>query len=322
MSDRCLLLVVVVVLVEAGLVVEEGGGVRCARAVATSLGLGTDYMDGEGDWSSWSACSVSCGHGNQKRTRSCGYACTATESRTCDLPNCPGIEDAFKTAATEVSLLAGTDEFNATELFGVGRDCVALGEDRATGVLMEVSNAPIPWVTTGGSLLPFPFPFPLPARTTRDLISSSSRPHPAVVVGEEGEAARGGPCCCPPLLSRLWMGRSQGAVAAGPDVPAPPPRARLLKQKGNSTSKVSMRDFLGEAGEGKPFPLAAAVTADVAVAAATAARPIASGPRGGASSEHSAPPDPLEAGTSWQRSMPFSRAAEQMKGLSSPSSDM
>lgn len=32
-----------------------------------------------------------------------------------------GIEDAFKTAATEVSLLAGTDEFNATELFGVGK---------------------------------------------------------------------------------------------------------------------------------------------------------------------------------------------------------
>ncbi|CAL8300107.1 unnamed protein product [Merluccius merluccius] len=81
-----------------------------------------DYMDGEGDWSSWSACSVSCGHGNQKRTRSCGYACTATESRTCDMPNCPGIEDAFKTAATEVSLLAGTDEFNATELFGVDTD--------------------------------------------------------------------------------------------------------------------------------------------------------------------------------------------------------
>lgn len=109
-------------------------------------------MDGEGDWSNWSACSVTCGNGNQKRTRSCGYACTATESRTCDMPNCPGknslfyvgifsdllvvdllihlslcihlskgIEDAFKTAATEVSLLAGTDEFNATELFGVGK---------------------------------------------------------------------------------------------------------------------------------------------------------------------------------------------------------
>ncbi|KAF3842277.1 hypothetical protein F7725_024228 [Dissostichus mawsoni] len=81
-----------------------------------------DYMDGEGDWSDWTACSVTCGNGNQKRTRSCGYACTATESRTCDMPNCPGIEDAFKTAATEVSLLAGTDEFNATELFGVDTD--------------------------------------------------------------------------------------------------------------------------------------------------------------------------------------------------------
>ncbi|XP_077586055.1 isthmin-1 [Stigmatopora nigra] len=81
-----------------------------------------DYMDGEGDWSNWSLCSVTCGNGNQKRTRSCGYACTATESRTCDMPNCPGIEDAFKTAATEVSLLAGTDDFNATELFGVDTD--------------------------------------------------------------------------------------------------------------------------------------------------------------------------------------------------------
>lgn len=124
-----------------------------ALNIASSLS-DLDYMDGEGDWSNWSACSVSCGNGNQKRTRSCGYACTATESRTCDMPTCPGrfpeqrhstpvrttswtrfsmsslnqlctrlsegIEDAFRTAATEVSLLAGTNEFNATELFGVG----------------------------------------------------------------------------------------------------------------------------------------------------------------------------------------------------------
>ncbi|XP_038252269.2 isthmin-1 [Dermochelys coriacea] len=81
-----------------------------------------DYIDGEGDWSSWSICSVTCGNGNQKRTRSCGYACTATESRTCDRPNCPGIEDTFRTAATEVSLLAGSEEFNATKLFEVDTD--------------------------------------------------------------------------------------------------------------------------------------------------------------------------------------------------------
>ncbi|XP_042303102.1 isthmin-1 isoform X2 [Sceloporus undulatus] len=81
-----------------------------------------DYVDGEGDWSPWSICSITCGSGNQKRTRTCGYACTATESRTCDRPNCPGIEDTFRTAATEVSLLAGSEEFNATKLFEVDTD--------------------------------------------------------------------------------------------------------------------------------------------------------------------------------------------------------
>uniref|UniRef100_A0A8C0V8F8 AMOP domain-containing protein n=1 Tax=Cyanistes caeruleus TaxID=156563 RepID=A0A8C0V8F8_CYACU len=46
-----------------------------------------DYTE---EWSPWSPCSITCGSGNQKRTRSCGYACTATESRTCDLTHCPG----------------------------------------------------------------------------------------------------------------------------------------------------------------------------------------------------------------------------------------
>ncbi|XP_010769917.1 isthmin-2-like [Notothenia coriiceps] len=40
------------------------------------------------EWSDWAPCSVTCGNGTQKRTRSCGYACTATESRTCDLEDC------------------------------------------------------------------------------------------------------------------------------------------------------------------------------------------------------------------------------------------
>lgn len=32
-----------------------------------------------------------------------------------------GIEDTFRTAATEMSLLAGSEEFNATKLFEVGK---------------------------------------------------------------------------------------------------------------------------------------------------------------------------------------------------------
>uniref|UniRef100_A0A4W5NMP7 Isthmin 2a n=1 Tax=Hucho hucho TaxID=62062 RepID=A0A4W5NMP7_9TELE len=53
----------------------------------TGVGTGVGYEEEE--WSVWSPCSVTCGHGNQKRIRSCGYACTATESRTCDLDRCP-----------------------------------------------------------------------------------------------------------------------------------------------------------------------------------------------------------------------------------------
>ncbi|XP_042799852.1 isthmin-2 isoform X1 [Panthera leo] len=53
---------------------------------------GYDYELQE-EWSPWSPCSGSCGSGSQRRTRPCGYACTATESRACDLPLCPGTED-------------------------------------------------------------------------------------------------------------------------------------------------------------------------------------------------------------------------------------
>uniref|UniRef100_A0A667XXQ7 Isthmin 2a n=1 Tax=Myripristis murdjan TaxID=586833 RepID=A0A667XXQ7_9TELE len=47
-----------------------------------------DNYEYEEEWSDWSPCSITCGHGTQKRIRSCGYACTATESRTCDLESC------------------------------------------------------------------------------------------------------------------------------------------------------------------------------------------------------------------------------------------
>ncbi|XP_067847165.1 isthmin-2 [Heptranchias perlo] len=71
-----------------------------------------EYEDDE-DWSAWSPCTVTCGTGNQKRTRSCGYACTATESRTCDLKRCPGMEDDLN-AATEKTL---AEKENGTELY-------------------------------------------------------------------------------------------------------------------------------------------------------------------------------------------------------------
>ncbi|XP_061602985.1 isthmin-2 [Cololabis saira] len=42
------------------------------------------------DWTPWSPCSVTCGHGERKRTKSCGYSCTLTEASKCDLDPCPG----------------------------------------------------------------------------------------------------------------------------------------------------------------------------------------------------------------------------------------
>ncbi|XP_007241898.1 isthmin-2 isoform X2 [Astyanax mexicanus] len=41
------------------------------------------------EWSRWTSCSVTCGHGNQTRSRTCGDFCISTESRSCDLDPCP-----------------------------------------------------------------------------------------------------------------------------------------------------------------------------------------------------------------------------------------
>ncbi|XP_030414887.1 isthmin-2 [Gopherus evgoodei] len=71
-----------------------------------------DYEDEE-EWSSWSPCSVTCGSGNQKRTRSCGYACTATESRTCDLHRCPGADGEMVFTTDEMPF----EGENTTEMF-------------------------------------------------------------------------------------------------------------------------------------------------------------------------------------------------------------
>ncbi|XP_039088289.1 isthmin-2 isoform X2 [Hyaena hyaena] len=56
---------------------------------------GYDYELQE-EWSPWSPCSGSCGSSSQRRTRPCGHACTATESRACDLPPCPDVDSCEK----------------------------------------------------------------------------------------------------------------------------------------------------------------------------------------------------------------------------------
>ncbi|XP_022606612.1 isthmin-2 isoform X2 [Seriola dumerili] len=55
-----------------------------------------DNYEYEEEWSPWAPCSVTCGHGTQKRTRPCGYACTATESRTCGLESCADVDSCEK----------------------------------------------------------------------------------------------------------------------------------------------------------------------------------------------------------------------------------
>uniref|UniRef100_A0A3P9JE85 Isthmin 2b n=1 Tax=Oryzias latipes TaxID=8090 RepID=A0A3P9JE85_ORYLA len=48
------------------------------------------YEKDSDEWTPWSPCSVTCGHGEKKRTKSCGYSCTLTEASKCDLDPCPG----------------------------------------------------------------------------------------------------------------------------------------------------------------------------------------------------------------------------------------
>ncbi|XP_020352998.2 isthmin-2 [Oncorhynchus kisutch] len=73
------------------------------------------YEEGTEEWSAWSLCSVTCGHGERKRTRSCGYSCTLTEATKCDMEPCP---DAVNTVAEPFPF----EMENGTEPFGTDVD--------------------------------------------------------------------------------------------------------------------------------------------------------------------------------------------------------
>ncbi|KPP61722.1 isthmin-2-like [Scleropages formosus] len=83
-----------------------------------------EYEYEEQEWSSWSPCSITCGSGNQKRMRSCGYACTATETRTCDLKHCPGNIFCY---AHEVSVVGRRQEPPDTRVGASEKTSVTLG---------------------------------------------------------------------------------------------------------------------------------------------------------------------------------------------------
>ncbi|KAJ3613374.1 hypothetical protein NHX12_019624 [Muraenolepis orangiensis] len=69
----------------------------------------------EEEWSPWSPCSAPCGQGSQKRLRSCGYACTSSESRSCEMDGCPDDLDA-------VSHSTPTSTTNSTEALDTNVD--------------------------------------------------------------------------------------------------------------------------------------------------------------------------------------------------------
>ncbi|KAJ8409129.1 hypothetical protein AAFF_G00241500 [Aldrovandia affinis] len=67
------------------------------------------------EWSAWSPCSATCSQGNQKRTRLCGFSCTATETRTCEVQRCPDDTNA-------VTELIPYETENGTEIFSAEVD--------------------------------------------------------------------------------------------------------------------------------------------------------------------------------------------------------
>ena len=135
------------------------GGSYCSGARTNSRSCNTQCCPVDGgwsDWGDWSSCSVSCGEGEQSRSRSCnspspscgGADCSgsSTASQSCDNQDCPPTLD-FSSSATNI--FEGWDVILSWATTWV-TSCTATGGwsgSKAAGGSSETVTPPVPSAT-------------------------------------------------------------------------------------------------------------------------------------------------------------------------------
>ncbi|TNN23493.1 Isthmin-2 [Liparis tanakae] len=92
-------------------------GTRVQRTLEVQEVNATRSEPDADEWTPWTPCSATCGSGEKKRTKSCGYSCTLTEASKCDLQPCPGDDNAV-VEPFPFELENGTEPFGTGEFFG------------------------------------------------------------------------------------------------------------------------------------------------------------------------------------------------------------